>query len=288
MESPLISVHEMLIWCLLDSSVTSIGNQTTIVTTAAYLLFYRRRTNKPLGGPIFENIMGDSKAPPQEEEPGNGGADNGNDSGISDNSSSSSPRMLGGRIGGRDSPDNSRSSPPLVSGRAGSSTTGYRSFGGAGSNSNLFEAAPLSVLPPSPVLSGSQGPSSSALPPSYTETFGPQLPVEGVYGPQVAPKVSFTFGGRAPGTPTSTAGEVGDSDRDADAEEDTDMFADLEDVREGSPAVEHNGVTEVVISADEGLGEGDDGGDGGEPGAVHDVELSPERDDDKGGMDLDA
>ncbi|KAF8423548.1 hypothetical protein EV426DRAFT_667350 [Tirmania nivea] len=299
-----------------DSSVTSVGNPTAVVTNAAYLLFYRRRSNKPLGGPVFEKILGDSKTSSPEEESGNGGAGNGNDSGISDNSASSSPRTLGGGVGGRDSLDNSRSSSPLVSGRAGSSITGFKSFGGAGSSSNLFDAAPMSVLPPSPVLSGSQGSSSSSvLPPSYTETFGPQLPVEGVYGPQlpvegvygpqlpvesvygpqlpvegphVAPKVSFTFGGKAPGTPTSTAGELGDSDRDADAEEDMDMFADLDEARERFPAVEHDGVTEFVIGADEGLGGGDNGDDDGEPGVVHDVELSPERDDDKGGMDLGA
>ncbi|KAF8455303.1 hypothetical protein BGX38DRAFT_1267224 [Terfezia claveryi] len=268
-----------------DSSVTSVGNPTTAVTTAAYLLFYRRRNSKPLGGPVFEKILGDSKTS-REEESGNGGADNGNDSGISDNSTSSSPRMLGGRIGGRDSADNSRPSSPLVSGRAGSSTSGFKSFGGAGSNSNLFEAAPLSVLPPSPVLSGSQGPrSSSVLPPSYTETFGPQLPAEDIYGPQVAPKVSFTFSGKLPGTPTSTTGELGDSDRDADAEVDEDMFADSDDAREKFPVLEHDEITEVVIDANEDLGGGDNGDDDGEP---HDVELSPERDDDKGGMDLDA
>ena len=266
--------------------MTSVANPTAAVTTAAYLLFYRRRTNKPLGGAVFEKILGDSKTSSPEES-GNGGADNGNDSGISDNSTFSSPRMPGGRIGGRDSSDNSRSSSPLVSGRAGSSSTGFKSFGGAGSSSNLFEAAPLSVLPPSPV-SGSQGSSSSSvLPPSYTETFGPQLPTEDVYGPQVAPKVSFSFSGKSPGTPTSVTGELGDSDRDADAEEDVDMFAESDDARERFPPVEHDGVT-VVISANEGLGSGDNRDDDGGAGVVHDVELSPERDDDKGGMELGA
>ena len=135
------------------------------------------------------------------------------------------------------------------------------------------------------------------LPPSYTETFGPplpaedvhepQLPAEDVYGPQVAPKVSFSFSGKTPGTPTSTTGELGDSDRDADAEEDVDMFADSDDARERFPAVEHDGVT-VVIGANEGLGGGDNGDDDGGLGVVHDVELSPERDDDKGGMHVGA
>lgn len=264
---------------MIDSSVASVGNPTTVVTTAAYLLFYRRRTNKPLGGPVFQKLLGDSKASSPEEETKTGGADNGNDSGISDNSTSSSPQMPGGRVGGRDSSDNSRPSSPLVSGQPGSSTTGYKGFAGAGSSSSLFEAspAPLPALPSSPALSGSQeSSSSSALPPSYTEAFKPQLPAEGVYEPQVAPK--------APGTPTSTAGELGDSDRDADGE-DVDMLTDLDDTRERSPVVEHDEVTELVIGADEGLGGGYNGDDDGEP---HDVKLSPESDDDKGVMDLGA
>lgn len=287
---------------MIDSSVTLVGNPTSVVTTAAYLLFYRRRTNKPLGGPIFERILGDSKPAP-EEDSGNGAADNGNDSGL-ENSPSSSPPMRVGRIGGRDSSDNSESSSPLVSGRAGSSTTGFRSFGGAGSSSSIFDTAPSSVLSPSPVLSGSQG---SGLPPSYNDAvgdriFGPALPLGyggDTYGPVTAPKsVNFTFGGKidngAPTTPTSTAGDMGDSDRDedADGEDDVDMLAEVDIVQEGPerlPMEEADDddvvATEHVVGGEEeGLGDGAGERDE-EVGAVHEFKLSPESEEEKVGIE---
>ncbi|KAI4162188.1 MAG: hypothetical protein LQ342_004208 [Letrouitia transgressa] len=40
-----------------DSSVSRKGNAQAVVTTAAYLLFYRRRSSVPLGGPFFEPII---------------------------------------------------------------------------------------------------------------------------------------------------------------------------------------------------------------------------------------
>ncbi|KAL8969770.1 MAG: hypothetical protein Q9183_001835, partial [Haloplaca sp. 2 TL-2023] len=40
-----------------DSQVTRRHNPQAVVNSAAYLLFYRRRSDKPLGGPFFESIM---------------------------------------------------------------------------------------------------------------------------------------------------------------------------------------------------------------------------------------
>jgi ubiquitin carboxyl-terminal hydrolase 4/11/15 len=39
-----------------DSTATKRNNAQSAVTTAAYLLFYRRRSSKPLGGPFFEDF----------------------------------------------------------------------------------------------------------------------------------------------------------------------------------------------------------------------------------------
>jgi ubiquitin carboxyl-terminal hydrolase 4/11/15 len=41
----------------LDSSVSSVSDPSSVVTSAAYLLFYRRRTNGHLGGPRFAQIF---------------------------------------------------------------------------------------------------------------------------------------------------------------------------------------------------------------------------------------
>ncbi|KAJ2906233.1 ubiquitin carboxyl-terminal hydrolase-like protein [Zalerion maritima] len=40
-----------------DSSVSKSGNKSNIVSNSAYLLFYRRRSAKPLGGPRFQDIF---------------------------------------------------------------------------------------------------------------------------------------------------------------------------------------------------------------------------------------
>lgn len=40
-----------------DSSVSQVSDPSTVVTTAAYLLFYRRRSKGPLGGPRFTEIF---------------------------------------------------------------------------------------------------------------------------------------------------------------------------------------------------------------------------------------
>ncbi|KAF8466708.1 hypothetical protein BDZ91DRAFT_657727, partial [Kalaharituber pfeilii] len=47
-------------WYHFDDSSVSQTNPSNVTTSAAYLLFYRRRSNKPLGGPLFEKIMGES------------------------------------------------------------------------------------------------------------------------------------------------------------------------------------------------------------------------------------
>lgn len=259
-----------------------------MVTTAAYLLFYRRRNNNPLGGPLFEKILGGSKSAHLKEESGNGGADNGNDSGISDNSPSSSPHPQGGVIGAPDSSDNSRSSSPLVSGQLGSSAARYKSFGGAGSSTNIFDTATPLGIPPSP-----QGSNSSSGLPSYDAAvedrlFGPMLPQMGrddIYDPPKA--VNFTFGNElrtngAPTTPTSTPGDMGDSDKDADGEDDVDMLGDVDIVvteKERFLEVAEDSVTEYMVGADEGLGVGVDDDCNRE---VHDVELSsPEREEER-------
>ena len=276
----------------LDSSVSPVPNPAIVITPAAYLLFYRRRNAKPLGGPLLEKILGGSKSAHLKEESGNGGADNANDSGISDNSPSSSPRLRGGIIGAADSSDNSRSSSPLVSGQHGSSTR-YQSFGGAGSSTNIFDTATPSGVPPSP-----QGSNSSSGPPSYDvaigdRLFGPVLPQmdrDDLYDPPKA--VGFAFGGGlstngAPTTPTSTTGDMGDSDKDADGEDDVDMLADVDIVatgRKSFPEVAEDSVTEYMIGADEGLGAGVDDDCNRE---VHDVELSPETEEEKV-MDINA
>lgn len=46
-------------WSKIDSSVSR-KNSNSVVTSAAYLLFYRRRSEKPLGGPQFERILDSS------------------------------------------------------------------------------------------------------------------------------------------------------------------------------------------------------------------------------------
>lgn len=257
-----------------------------MVTTAAYLLFYRRRNAQPLGGPLFEKILGGSKSAHLKEESGNGGADNGNDSGISDNSPSSSPRLRGGVIGAPGSSDNSRSSSPVVSGQLGSSTK-YQSFGGAGSSTTLFDTPTSSGIPPSPQRSNS----SSGLP-SYgaavgdSRLWGPMLPQMGHDDKYDSPTFKFTAGlstNGAPTTPTSTTGDMGDSDKDAEGEDDINMLGAVEIVGTGGerfPEVSEDSVTEYMVGADEGLGAGVDDDDCSR--VVHDVELSsPEREEER-------
>ncbi|KAH6668752.1 hypothetical protein B0J14DRAFT_566408 [Halenospora varia] len=53
-----------------DSSVSKMRDPTTAVSRAAYLLFYRRRSNLPLGGPRFEQIFRnfDKEMDPQDDD----------------------------------------------------------------------------------------------------------------------------------------------------------------------------------------------------------------------------
>ncbi|EPE07342.1 ubiquitin specific peptidase 11 [Ophiostoma piceae UAMH 11346] len=54
-----------------DSSVSRVSNTSSVVSAAAYLLFYRRRSSEPLGGPRFHRIEAKFKAkymPDEEEE----------------------------------------------------------------------------------------------------------------------------------------------------------------------------------------------------------------------------
>lgn len=238
---------------------------------------------------MFEKILGDSGEVGQEQ------SGKGEDLGISEDSPSSSPQR-GGVSGGRGSPDISRSSSPLVSGIGNGSSSGYRSFAGAGSSTNIFDSGP--ALPPSPVMShvNASSSSSSGQPPSYGEAmndrlFGP-MPSSHMYDDyhQPAKPVNFGFGSTVTGlgggvgsgngmptTPTSTAGDMGDdSDRDADGEEVEDMHV---DGNETSPMLgpdNGDGDPMYVVRDDD---------DEGLP--VHDVQLTPEGEgEDKGGMDL--
>jgi ubiquitin carboxyl-terminal hydrolase 4/11 len=53
---------------LLDTSVSKQSNEARVVTAAAYLLFYRRRSDEPLGGPRFQSIIEDYEAKNGDEE----------------------------------------------------------------------------------------------------------------------------------------------------------------------------------------------------------------------------
>ena len=48
---------DLLTFCHLDSSVQKTRDPSKIITPAAYLLFYRRRSEAPLGGPRFQEIF---------------------------------------------------------------------------------------------------------------------------------------------------------------------------------------------------------------------------------------
>ncbi|KAL8833514.1 MAG: hypothetical protein Q9170_004231 [Blastenia crenularia] len=52
-----------------DSQVSRRANPQSVVTSAAYLLFYRRRSDHPLGGPFFERIINDTEDSPSESQP---------------------------------------------------------------------------------------------------------------------------------------------------------------------------------------------------------------------------
>ncbi|MCJ1414649.1 CSN-associated deubiquitinating enzyme Ubp12 [Xylographa parallela] len=54
-------------WYEYNDTIASRRNAKDVVTSAAYLLFYRRRSSRPLGGPIFEQIVHAANNPPPEE-----------------------------------------------------------------------------------------------------------------------------------------------------------------------------------------------------------------------------
>ena len=63
----------------IDSSVSKTKNPNSVVTQAAYLLFYRRRSEVPLGGPRFKEILDayDNHQDSQDEDAGDSGEDQG-------------------------------------------------------------------------------------------------------------------------------------------------------------------------------------------------------------------
>ena len=56
---------------VLDSIVSKRSNpEAAVVTSAAYLLFYRRRSSEPLGGPFFEHLFSSTSEAPSDSQPG--------------------------------------------------------------------------------------------------------------------------------------------------------------------------------------------------------------------------
>lgn len=55
-----------------DSHVSPVSDPKTVITSAAYLLFYRRRHSSPLGGPRFTEILEKFEASEDEETAGSG------------------------------------------------------------------------------------------------------------------------------------------------------------------------------------------------------------------------
>ncbi|CAG9937843.1 unnamed protein product, partial [Clonostachys rosea f. rosea IK726] len=69
-----------------DSSVSQVSDPSSVVTSAAYLLFYRRRSSKPLGGPRFQPIFESFDKPNQDEDSDTEiGEDDQSDNGVSRN-----------------------------------------------------------------------------------------------------------------------------------------------------------------------------------------------------------
>lgn len=50
----------------IDSNVREVFESDKVITPAAYLLFYRRRSSKPLGGPEYERILTASEGTPED------------------------------------------------------------------------------------------------------------------------------------------------------------------------------------------------------------------------------
>jgi ubiquitin carboxyl-terminal hydrolase 4/11 len=69
----------------IDSSVTKQKDPARVVSQSAYLLFYRRRSDVPLGGPRFQQILQDFDNPP--DAPADELSESGEDQGLVANSS---------------------------------------------------------------------------------------------------------------------------------------------------------------------------------------------------------
>ncbi len=63
------------------------NDQSRIVSPSAYLLFYRRRSDAPLGGPRFKQILQEYDSPPQAQASGDEMSESGEDKGLVGNSS---------------------------------------------------------------------------------------------------------------------------------------------------------------------------------------------------------
>jgi ubiquitin carboxyl-terminal hydrolase 4/11 len=51
-----------------DSFATPVKNPESMITSHAYLLFYRRRSDRALGGPKFDDILGRFGTPDEEDD----------------------------------------------------------------------------------------------------------------------------------------------------------------------------------------------------------------------------
>lgn len=88
-----------------DSSVSLVNNTDSVVSAAAYLLFYRRRSSEPLGGPRFQRIEAKFKAKYMGEEStgDSGDSDDSDDMTSKNNSSLAKGQQHGFRVVDEDS-----------------------------------------------------------------------------------------------------------------------------------------------------------------------------------------
>ncbi|OBT99530.2 CSN-associated deubiquitinating enzyme Ubp12 [Pseudogymnoascus verrucosus] len=78
-----------------DSAVSKLKDPSHVISSAAYLLFYRRRSDRPLGGPRFEEILARFDNPPATSEDESSGSGEGQRLGA-DSSLRGSPSALTG------------------------------------------------------------------------------------------------------------------------------------------------------------------------------------------------
>ena len=125
-----------------DSSVSK-RNSKDVVTTAAYLLFYRRRTGHPLGPPYLQELVHDARAPPAAEVPNS-------ESNASSRAGSQSPSGKGSRLGGSSQDGSSNASVAAAAAAARQRHVGAGSGGGtrARSASMTREESEIGAQPP--------------------------------------------------------------------------------------------------------------------------------------------